>query len=98
MGSQKEIRDYATVLGEQIIKPLFPIVWEAFEDYRLGGMTLTRLDILMVVRLGILSMVKPSHPAFLELCETEFKDHGWDKVNCRERNECRTKLERLGLL
>lgn len=43
--AQQEIRQYATVIGEQIIKPLFPLVWEAFEDYRLNGMFLTRLEI-----------------------------------------------------
>ena len=35
--AQEEIRLYATTIGEQIVKPLFPIVWEAFEDYRMGG-------------------------------------------------------------
>lgn len=39
--AQQEIREYATVLGEQIIKPLFPLVWEAFEDYRLNASILT---------------------------------------------------------
>jgi len=43
--AQQEIRDYATTIGEKIVKPLFPLVWEAFEDYRLGGMFLTKLDI-----------------------------------------------------
>src|SRR5690606_27488156 len=43
--AQKEIRDYATTIGNEIVKPLFPVVWEAFEDYRLNGMFLTKLDI-----------------------------------------------------
>ena len=34
----------ASAIGEQIVQPLFPIVWEAFEDYRMGGMFLSRLD------------------------------------------------------
>ena len=43
--AQQEIRAYATTIGENIVKPLFPLVWEAFEDYRLGGMFLTKLDV-----------------------------------------------------
>lgn len=43
--AQKEIRDYATIIGEQIVKPLFPMVWEAFADYRLESMTLSRMEV-----------------------------------------------------
>ena len=43
--AQQEIRDYATVIGYKIVKELFPITWEAFEDYRLGAMTLSKLDV-----------------------------------------------------
>lgn len=99
--AQKEIRDYATVIGEQIIKPLFPIVWEAFEDYRLGAMTLTRLDILMLNKLNPISHASRQFliQAFMEECnQSPFIDNGWDKEKCRERDECRAKLERLGLL
>lgn len=46
--AQLEIRQYATIIGEQIAKPLFPMVWEAFEDYRLDAMYLTRLDKLVI--------------------------------------------------
>ena len=41
--AQLEIREYATTIGEQIIKPLFPVVWEAFEDYRMGSTSSLRL-------------------------------------------------------
>lgn len=46
--AQYEIRQYATTIGEKIVKPLFPIVWEAFEDYRLHGMYLTRQDLMAI--------------------------------------------------
>lgn len=39
--AQQEIREYATKIGTQIVKPLFPIVWEAFEDYVLDAVRLT---------------------------------------------------------
>lgn len=43
--AQQEIRAYATIIGEQIVKPLFPLVWEAFVDFRLEAMSLSRLEI-----------------------------------------------------
>jgi thymidylate synthase (FAD) len=42
--AQKEIRDLAIKVYE-LIKPLCPITCEAFEDFRVGSMTLTRLEI-----------------------------------------------------
>ena len=49
--AQQEIRDYATTIGQQIVAPLFPIVWEAFLDYRRGSTELTRLDTGVIERL-----------------------------------------------
>ena len=49
--AQQEIRDYATTIGEKIVQPLFPIVWEAFQDYRMGAMFLSRLDLGVISRL-----------------------------------------------
>ena len=42
--AQQEIRDYASAMFA-LIKPIVPIAAEAFEDYRLGGSHLTRLEI-----------------------------------------------------
>jgi len=43
--AQKEIRDFANIIGNEIIAKWCPLGWEAFEDYRLHGMSLSRLDI-----------------------------------------------------
>lgn len=97
--AQHEIREYATAIGEQIVQPLFPIVWEAFVDYRVQGMMLTRLDLGVVERLQErLSRFSPGQKAgendFLEV-----QDESWRGLTrCRERDECRSKLRRLGLL
>ncbi len=42
--AQKEIRDYAVAMFE-LIRPIVPVTCEAFEDYRLGAVTLTRLEL-----------------------------------------------------
>lgn len=97
--AQKEIRDYATTIGHNIVKPLFPLVWEAFEDYRLGAVTLSRLDVEMLNRLNSVPDDFVDEDKFFENCREEpFVSHGWDKERCRERDECRTKLERLGFV
>ncbi|HEX6984561.1 MAG TPA: FAD-dependent thymidylate synthase, partial [Planctomycetaceae bacterium] len=93
--AQKEIRDYATAIGERIVRPLFPVVWEAFEDYRLNGMSLTRLDAGVIARLAASGAAPPySEEAFLAA-----QDETWrDLTRSRERDECRAKLVRLGLM
>lgn len=35
--AQEEIRTYAHLIGHEIVKPLFPAAWEAFEQYRLNA-------------------------------------------------------------
>ena len=42
--AQWEIRQYAETIGREIVRPLLPLVWEAFVDYRLTAMALSRLE------------------------------------------------------
>jgi len=42
--AQKEIRLYAQVMA-QMVKAVCPMAWEAFEDYRIGAVTLSRPEI-----------------------------------------------------
>ena len=50
--AQLEIRQYAETMGREIVAPLLPLVWEAFLDYRVEGMTLTRLEQAVIARLA----------------------------------------------
>jgi thymidylate synthase (FAD) len=96
--AQAEIRDYSTTIGEQIVKPLFPIVWEAFVDYRLAGTFLSRLEREVVVRL----MQRLSESGRGRATEEDFlavQDASWAELTrCRERDECREKLHSLNIL
>jgi thymidylate synthase (FAD) len=93
--AQQEIRDYATTIGRKIIQPLFPIVWEAFEDYRMQGRFLTRLDQGVVQRL----MQRGTAPPFSNEDFLAVQDESWkDLKRCRERDECRDKLIGLGIV
>jgi thymidylate synthase ThyX len=42
--AQEEIRELAQKVAA-IVKDIVPVTWEAFEDFELGAMTLSRLEI-----------------------------------------------------
>lgn len=46
--AQEEIRAYATVIGEEFVAKLFPMVWEAFQDYVLNSIRLSAPEIRVV--------------------------------------------------
>ncbi len=97
--AQLEIRQYATTIGEQIVAKLFPIVWEAFIDYRRDAMALSRLESGVIQRLTQLAASREvSLPASEELF-LEAQDEQWRPLQrSRERDECREKLADLGLV
>jgi thymidylate synthase (FAD) len=91
--SQWEIRQYAETIGREIVRPLFPLVWEAFADYRLGAVQLSRLDREVIVRLAAAGRLAATEEDFLSA-----GDPAWAGLDrCRERDECRDKLIQLGL-
>ncbi|MBI2825291.1 MAG: FAD-dependent thymidylate synthase [Planctomycetia bacterium] len=96
--AQWEIRQYATTIGQEIVQPLFPFVWEAFVDYRLQGMFLSRLDREVIARL----MRRLAEAGRATATEEDFlavQDESWAGLKrSREREECRAKLGSLGLL
>ncbi len=97
--AQQEIRAYASVIGEQIVQPLFPVVWEAFLDYRLKAMSLTRLDTEVIQRLMAQATAAGSAPPWSDEEFLAVQDPAWRGLTrSRERDECREKLVRLGLL
>jgi thymidylate synthase (FAD) len=92
--AQWEIRRYAETIAEQIVRPLFPLVWEAFVDYRLQAMRLSRLDREVIARLAAAGRLPAAEEQFLAA-----GDPSWAGLaRCRERDECREKLVQLGLL
>lgn len=96
--AQWEIREYARTIGEQIVQPLFPLVWEAFVDYRMQGVFLTRLDREVIVRL----MQRLAGSGRSQANDDDFmavQDPTWaDLTRSRERDECRDKLKLLNIL
>ncbi|MDX1965402.1 MAG: FAD-dependent thymidylate synthase [Pirellulales bacterium] len=96
--AQAEIRRYATTLGEKLVQPLFPLVWEAFIDYRVQALDLSRLDVGVVARLQE-RLRREGKTAAAEEDFLTVQDPAWQGLTrCRERDECREKLIRLGIL
>ena len=92
--AQLEIRQYAETIARQIVAPLLPLAWEAFLDYRVEGMTLTRLEQVVVARLVEAGRLPADEAAFQAAA-----DPAWAGLaRCRERDECREKLIRLKMV
>ena len=89
--AQWEIREYARTIAENVVRPLFPLVWEAFADYRLGGMFLSRLDREVIARM--IERRGGADPGrFTEEDFLAAQDASWTSLKrCRERDECREK-------
>ena len=92
--AQHEIRAYAAVIGERIVARWVPLTWEAFLDYRLGGLSLSRIDI-EVLR-GLCSEGAESGAAAAEENGLLRRGKRGLKRN-RERRELEEKLALLGL-
>lgn len=95
--AQKEIRDYAVIIGEQVLSRWLPTVWEAFQDYRLNAMFLSRLDVDVLACLGA------GNPAgALASAESfgwlRFEDGRHKVLKNRERDEFEAKAARLGIV
>ncbi len=93
--AQKEIRDYATIIGEEIVKRWVPLAWEAFQDYRLGSLHFSRVEAEIMAAVGAKDMDKASAIA---------REAGWLKIGKkgtllrhRERLELESKLAGLNL-
>ena len=91
--AQSEIREYASVIGEQIVSAWCPLAWEAFQDYRMGAMHLGK-DEMRIVRALIAGKTEEAVGAArsggLLPAQGPVK-------RSRERDELDEKLELLGL-
>ncbi|MCH8287422.1 FAD-dependent thymidylate synthase [candidate division KSB1 bacterium] len=84
--SQFEIREYANIMAE-MVKAAVPFAYEAFEDYRLKAINLTRQEILILKK--FLGKIDISDDDIESACD-EAK-----LTNKRERSEFKEKIKRL---
>ena len=92
--AQYEIREYARLIGEEIVSRWVPKTWEAFIDYRLNGLNLSDPEVRL---LALLNQEGP------ESVRRALREMGWLKEQGgavkegREATDFRAKLQRLGL-
>ena len=93
--AQYEIRQYSNLIGNKIVAMWCPIAWEAFQDYRLDSLALTKIEKKMVR-----AIMEGHHGHCLDLA----REAGWMKTDGkgglksnRERMEARAKFKRLGI-
>lgn len=81
--AQAEIRAYAEVIGEEIVAKWVPVTWEAFKDYRLEALTLSRNE--QELLLLILDRDRKQVLRYLQALH-------WTNSSCREWQEFEEKL------
>ena len=92
--AQYEIRSYANVIGNEIVAKWVPIAWEAFVDYKLKAMQLSRLDqeVFNLLVAGKTDDATDAAKSFGWIAEA-----GEELKANRERVEFETKAVALGL-
>jgi len=108
--AQKEIRDAATIIGEQIVARLFPKTWQAFLDYRVNAVTLSALDVQFIRELisdatgnrNDETLHMTGNTGTLQQLAAAFEGmlpFAWEgQERCPERDESFRKLAKLGIL
>ena len=92
--AQKEIREYATVIGDDIVSKWCPIAWAAFSDYRL------KARIFSGIEWKLLRAILSENPKDATEIATEagfLKHSKGELMGNREREEFEIKLRDLGM-
>lgn len=91
--AQEEIRNYANIIGNEIVARWCPIAWEAFKDYHINATGFSRLEyeIMQEILTG-------NNDKAIELAKSFgfIKEDGSLKTN-RERSELEAKLKKLNI-
>jgi thymidylate synthase (FAD) len=105
--AQQEIREYANVIGNEIVSHLFPMSWEAFEEYNLYGMQLSRSEVAVIADIidDLREMTDANYGHMLRdglgrerISESSATPKAWKGVRSRERDEFIEKATRLNLV
>ena len=92
--AQYEIRQYAEVIGEQIVSQWCPTAWSAFQDYRLGSISLSRIEAKLIQELLANNI---GNALALAQDEGLIGPSGEPLKRNRERDDLETKLREFGL-
>ena len=92
--AQKEIREYAFVIGNKIVSQWCPVAWGAFVDYQLKSCVLSGIE-WTILR----AIVSDDPEKAKEIAATTgmLRHRGGKLVRNREREEFEAKIQDLGL-
>ena len=91
--AQLEIRSFATIIGEEIVRRWVPLTWEAFLDYRLQAFALSRAEIAVVEAIHR----SPEQGRRAAADQGFLEPDGRRPAKRRELEELEEKLARLGV-
>lgn len=92
--AQFEIREYARIIGYEIVSRWCPLAWQAFLDYRVNALEMTRIDSDIIAALA----TGDSERAIALAREYELLPPEGEAVKRNmEREELESKLRRLGM-
>ncbi len=94
--AQWEIRQYANIIGHEIVARWVPLAWEAFVDYRLKSLPLTRIDLQIIEALNREGAQAAIQVAIRNGLLPENFEPGQELKRNRERLELEEKLTRMG--
>lgn len=93
--AQTEIRCYANIIGNEIVRKWCPLTWEAFIEYQLKAIQLSQveIDIIKMISSGNFkdAIVYAQNKGLLS-------DNLFEKKKNREREEIEKKLVKLGII
>ena len=92
--AQYEIREYANVIGYEIVSRWVPLAWEAFLDYRMNAISLSAMEISLLSLLY--SGKREEVVSWMEERGWLKRQEGTRKLNI-EADEFADKLRRLGI-
>ncbi|MEK7703067.1 MAG: FAD-dependent thymidylate synthase [Nitrospirota bacterium] len=91
--AQFEIRSYANIIGNEIVKKWCPLTWESFLDYRMNAMSLSAIEAEIIAKVAA-GETKKAYQLAVQLGLISKEDP--EKKN-RERDELTEKLIRFNL-
>ena len=91
--AQHEIRQYALLIGSEIVSKWCPVAWEAFLEYRVNGTELSRVEIEIIRAVA----VSPQQALTAAISAGFLNEDGTRRAKSRELEELETKLQVLGL-
>jgi thymidylate synthase (FAD) len=90
--AQEEIRAYANIIGNEMVRLWCPLTWEAFLDYRLSSLTLSRQELSVLKALTI----SPEHATSAARAVGLLLPDGRRPKTSRELDELEEKLHLIG--